>query len=237
MNYSNDEFMICSLARQLKDGEVIAVGNNSPLPAAASLLARAMHAAKSTVYIIGQADWPFEGTKEFFDFMQRGRVDVFFLSGAQIDAYGNINLHVIGDYAAPKVRLPGGAGSAVVYFCCKRILLFKTDHHVKGFPEKLDFVSSVSSSKPHIYRNSQLEALITPLGILKPSGDGGRLQLHETAPGIKAEEVQSQTGFDLKLFADVTIADAPSTKELTILRTLVSQQLQSTYPEFAKTLV
>jgi glutaconate CoA-transferase subunit B len=236
LNYSQDEFLICSLARQLRDHEVIGVGNNSPVPAAAALLAQALQAPSATVYILGQPDWPFEGTQEFFNLMQRGGIDVFFLSGAQIDSYGNINLHVIGNYNAPKVRLPGGAGSAVVYFMCRRIFLFKTDHTLKGFPEKLDFVTSVSSSEPSIYRNSQLEGVFTPLGILKPSAaEGGRLLLSGTAPGIQPQEVQANTGFDLHITEErVPEVAAPSAKELELLRTIVNRQLSQIYPEFAR---
>ena len=45
---------------------------------------------------------------EIFNYwLQPGRIDVGFLSAAQIDKFGNINTTVIGDYAAPKTRLPG----------------------------------------------------------------------------------------------------------------------------------
>ena len=42
----------------------------------------------------------------------QGRIDVFFLSGGQIDGDGNINLVSIGDYEHPKVRFPGSFGSS-----------------------------------------------------------------------------------------------------------------------------
>ncbi|MFE5321785.1 CoA-transferase [Paenibacillus sp. NPDC056579] len=240
MNYTRDELLICTLARQLRDHEVIAVGNNSPVPAAAALLAKAMHARQAETYIVGQPDWPFEGMKEFFDWMQRGGVDVFFLSGAQIDSFGNINLHVIGDYQSPKVRLPGGAGSAVVYFMCKRIFLFKTDHIAKGFPEKLDFVTSVSASEGSVKRASRLEGVFTPLGILKPTGQDGRLRLSATAPGVTPSEIQSQTGFDLGAMEDpdsIASIDPPRDEELILLRTVVCRKLMWIYPEFAKQLL
>ena len=38
---------------------------------------------------------------------QRGVMDYAFLGGAQIDAYGNLNSTVIGDYKKPRVRFPG----------------------------------------------------------------------------------------------------------------------------------
>ncbi|MEK8128019.1 CoA-transferase [Paenibacillus filicis] len=221
--YSAEEWLICLLARQLKDGEVIGVGNQSPIPAAAALLAKALHAPGATAYILGQPEWPFEGTKEFFDYMQRGGIDVFFLSGAQIDAYGSVNLHVIGDYERPKVRLPGGAGSGVVSYVCRRILLFKTDHGLKGFPERLDFVSAAGEAAPSVFRQGQVEGVFTPLGVLRlgdrdserpraatDAGGGGgqqaepysamrRLRLAAVAPGVTPAEVQAQTGFDLGL--------------------------------------
>ncbi|OZB95371.1 CoA-transferase [Paenibacillus sp. XY044] len=234
-SYSEEEWLICLLARQLRDHEVIAVGNNSPIPAAASLLARALHARHAEVYILGQPDWPFEGTKEFFDWMQQGAVDVFFLSGAQIDRSGNINLHVIGDYEAPKVRLPGGAGSAVVYFMCKRILLFKTDHTRKGFPEMLDFVTSVANSGPDVFRRGRLEGVFTPLGILVPREEDRVLRLTAVAPGITASEIQARTGFDLGIERDdYPELESPTSLELRTLRRVVAKELQPIYPEFAK---
>ena len=43
----------------------------------------------------------------FAYYLQAGLIDVAFLGAAQIDRFGNINTTVIGDYAHPKVRLPG----------------------------------------------------------------------------------------------------------------------------------
>jgi glutaconate CoA-transferase subunit B len=231
--------LICSLSRQLRNHEVIAVGNQSPIPAAAALLAHSLHAPDTTLYILGQPDWPFEGTKEFFDLIQRGGVDVFFLSGAQIDRYGSINLHVIGEYKRPKVRLPGGAGSAVMYLMCPRILLFKTDHTVKGFPEKLDFVTSSATSEPSVYRRGQLAGVYTPLGVLKPDGPDGELVLSELTVGITAETVQANTGFALQLgeVRPVPEVDPPAPDELYALRHVVYEKLFAIYPEFAAKLL
>jgi hypothetical protein len=43
-----------------------------------------------------------------------GLIDVAFLGGAQIDRFGNLNTTVIGDYAHPKVRLPGSGGACEI---------------------------------------------------------------------------------------------------------------------------
>ena len=73
---------------------------------------------------------------------QRGLVDYTFLGGAQIDAYGNLNSTMIGgDYARPKVRLPGSGGANDLASLCWRILVV-TNHDRRRFVEKLDFLTT-----------------------------------------------------------------------------------------------
>lgn len=233
---TSTERLICSLAQQIGNGEKVVVGNNSPIPAAAALLAKRAHAPEASAYILGSAaDWPFTDMQQFFNFVQRGAADVFFLSGAQIDAYGNINLHVIGDYAAPTVRMPGGAGAAMFYYRCKRVYLFKADHEVKGFPERLDFVTSsglpANRTDPSLGR---LEAVYTPIAVLQPDAYDGRLQLVQTVPGVSAEEVAERTGFRLGIASVIGTAADPEPELVQLLRTEVKRDLLSIYPEFAE---
>lgn len=235
-NLTNAERLICALAGQIKDGEKVVVGNNSPIPAAAALLARLSHAPRARTFILGwSGDWPFEDMQQFFNFVQRGAADVFFLSGAQIDAYGNVNLHVIGDYRSPAVRLPGGAGAAMFYYRCKRVYLFKNDHEAKGFPERLDFVSS-SASPAHRTdpRLGRLEAVYTPIAVMRPDPRDGRLRLVRTSPGVSPEEVAGRTGFRLETSDVIDTAPEPEKHLLQLLRTAVKAELVSIYPEFAE---
>ncbi len=54
---------------------------------------------------------------ELFSFyLQGGLVDVGFLGAAQIDRFGNINTTIIGDYAAPRTRLPGSGGACEIAY-------------------------------------------------------------------------------------------------------------------------
>ena len=49
---------------------------------------------------------------EIFNYwLQGGRIDVGFLSAAQIDRFANLNSTVIGPYDNPTVRLPGAGGA------------------------------------------------------------------------------------------------------------------------------
>ncbi len=138
-----EEIMIGALARQVQDGDWAACGTLSPLPAAALWLAQLTHAPRAEVFVAGSPDWPFAGEWQgFFDLAQAGRLNLFFLSGAQIDGQGNINLMAIGPYEKPKVRLPGGAGSAILAYVVERVVLFKTDHSARGLVAAVDTVTA-----------------------------------------------------------------------------------------------
>ena len=237
MTYTTEELMATVIARQVKNGETIAVGTFSPIPATAALLARESHAPDSDVYIMGSRDWwPFsEGSQEFFNLAQKGRFDYFFLSGAQIDRSGNINLHAIGDYEKPKVRLPGGAGSAMLYYMVKKVILFKTDHSAKSFVEQVDFITSTPSSPPSVYRPGGLHFVVTTMAVLARNKESGHLELYSVHPGYTADEVRANTGFDLPLCEGMARTTEPPTEdELKMLRGPVRDSVAKIYPAFAK---
>ena len=89
-----------------------------------------------------------DGARELFDCAGQGRIDVFFLSGGQIDGQGNINLVAIGDYAHPKVRFPGSFGSAYLYYVVPKVILFRTEHSRRTLVPKVDFISAPGVSEP-----------------------------------------------------------------------------------------
>src|SRR5215207_1460472 len=128
------EMMTVAMSRVLRDGETVFHGVASPLAMVATLLAQQSQAPNLIYLNITGSINPhpnslpvstvgpelLRGTRalvtlaDLFDLSARGRLDTAFLGGAQIDGQGRINLSAIGDYARPKVRLPGGAGSAAL---------------------------------------------------------------------------------------------------------------------------
>src|SRR5205085_1136761 len=119
----------------------------------------------------------------------RGELDTVFLSGVQIDARGRINMSAIGDYAHPKVRLPGGAGSAFLMSTANRILLWRTRHDPRTFVEELPFVTGAG----------KVDRVVTPLCVFKRNPETGRLEVESIHPYSSADEVAAQTGFAVEL--------------------------------------
>jgi len=239
--YSSSELMIITAARLLRDDDVVLVGVGQPN--LACNLARRTHAPNLVMIyeagVIGAqpARLPLSigdptlvsgassvcSMYDLFSFyLQRGFVDVGFMGGAQIDRYGNINATVIGDYAQPKVRLPGSGGSKEIAAWASRCILL-TPHQKRRFPEKVDFQTSAGflsgrAERAAIgLRGSGPQAVVTDLGVLEPD-EQGELILTYVHPGATFEQARANTGWDLKALQPLHLTDAPSSEELRILR-------------------
>ncbi len=217
--------MACAISRAIRDGDRVGIGVNSPIPAAGVLLARRTHAPRVRFRLPGvEGAVPFLGSKEFFDFAQRGELDVFFLSGVQIDMRGRINLHVLGEYDRPRRRFPGAFGSAVLYPVVPRVILFRTEHSPRVFVPSVDFVTA--SGTP--------DRVVTPMAVLGFDRLAGRLVLDSYHPGQSIEGVRAATGFDLPLAAGVGETPPPSAEEMRVLREEVYPRLAAVYPAFMR---
>jgi len=152
--------MAVEAARRLSDGTVCFVGIG--LPSLAANLARATHAPECVlIYESGAigakpgqlplsigdgeladtADAVVSVPEMFAYWLQGGRIDVGFLGAAQIDRHGNLNSTVIGDYASPKVRLPGGGGAPEIATSVDNVFVMLRQTP-RAFVERLDFTTS-----------------------------------------------------------------------------------------------
>lgn len=233
--YTPEELMAVLISREVRDGERVGVGTLSPVVAAGCILAHHTHAPNVTLAIWRFREyWPFtEGMKELFDYGQRGKIDLFFLSGAQIDQYGNTNLIAIGDYNQPRVRLPGGAGSGTLSYTVPRIILFQTNHSRRTFVEKVDFVTATNNPPPNVRRRGKFSKCITPLAIL--NFETGVAALEAVNPGVSVQQVVENTGFPLVVPSAVPETPPPTREELQVLRTIVKEKMLAVYPQFCAT--
>jgi glutaconate CoA-transferase subunit B len=142
---------------------------------------------------------------EVFDLSMRGGLDVAFLSGIQFDVHGNVNASVIGDYHKPKVRMPGGAGSAVLIPTAKRAIIWRTKHDKRTFVDKVDFVTT----------RGNIDRIVTPLCIFKYQN--GELLLDTIHPTSSLEEVIANTAFEVKN-PKVEFTPLPTGEEMMMLK-------------------
>lgn len=240
--HSSDEIMSIVAARQLRDGQVCFVGIG--LPSEAANLARLSHAPNVVlIYESGtigtrpevlplsigdgelaeQADLVVSVPEIFAYWLQAGRVDVGFLSAAQIDRYGNLNSTVIGSYDEPKVRLPGAGGAPEIASSAGEVIVMLR-HSERTFVEAVDFISSVGFGRDgegrEGHRGAGPTVVITDLGVLRPHSQDHELELVAVHPGVDTAEILAKTGWPLVVASDLSVTDAPTDEELRILRDL-----------------
>jgi glutaconate CoA-transferase subunit B len=234
-DYRPEELLADAIAGLIAGSRHAAIGAASPIPAAAALLARARGNGRPCVSLLGSRRQSFftDGGRELFDCAGQGRIDVFFLSGGQIDGAGNINLVSVGDYAHPKVRFPGSFGSAYMYYVVPNVILFRLEHTRRTLVEKVDFISAPGSSPDNVFRPGGPIALITNRCLFAFERARKRFRLASVHPGHSVAEVIEHTGFDFDRPRDVPQTPVPSPETLRLLRSVVAPQLAEVYPRFA----
>ena len=162
-----------------------------------------------------RASNPFtEGSRELFDLAGQGRIDTFFLGGAQIDGSGAINL-----VRADGKRFPGSFGSAFMYPMVSGTILFREEHSRRTLVPKVEFVSARGNPT----------ALLTGKALF--SWQGGRFRLESVHERF---DVRAETGFEFDAPADVSLTPPPTEGELKLLRGPVAKLVAADYPDFAK---
>jgi glutaconate CoA-transferase subunit B len=230
-----EELLASVVADLIGDVRHVAVGNASPIPATAALLARARGNGRPYVSLLGSRKHIFftDGGRELFDCAGQGRVDVFFLSGGEIDGEGNVNLVSTGDYEHPTARFPGSFGSAYLYFVVPKVILFRTEHSRRTLVPKVSFISAPGGSEENVQRSGGPIALITNRCLFSFNRERRRFLLQSVHPGHTLAEVIANTGFEFDRPADVPETPAPSPDTLRLMREVVAPELAEVYPQFA----
>jgi glutaconate CoA-transferase subunit B len=164
--------------------------------------------------------------------LQGGRITIGFLGGAQIDRFANLNTTVVGDYAAPKVRLPGGGGAPEIASNCGQIFITMAMGS-RAFVERLPFITSFGHGtgkgdrEKLGLRTRGPTRVMTDLCIMAPDPETSELRVISLHPGVTREQVQTGCGWPLRFAADLTETPAPSAEELEVLRSLHARTRQA----------
>ena len=237
VDFTVDELISVCISRQVKDGEVLAQGINTPLVMAGFILAQCTHAPNVRfASAIGQSlcqDWAPLGVGRTEDqWLGKSLIHVGFASAAadllpnynpkeffrpaQVDPNGNFNNIAFGkDYYRPRMRLPGSGGMPDVTTYSEHIYLYVPRHSRVTFVKTLDFVSGMGHG-PQRKRGRGVNYLISDLGQFDWAN--GRMRLISYHPGSSIEHVQRKTGFELEIAPDAHETPPPTMEEVRLLR-------------------
>jgi len=249
LNITTDELMIVNAARAL--GNAAAAGKGVcfvgiGLPSTAANLARRLYqpepvliyesgciGSKPTRLPLSIGDGELADTSDsvvsvpeiFAYWLQAGRIDIGFLSGAQLDKFGNINSTVIGSYDSPKTRLPGAGGAPEIASAAGQVMVIMRQSK-RSFVDKVDFRSSIGfgEGKGHRerlgLRGGGPRIVITDLGVMEPDPETCELVLTQVHPGVTPEQCVLNTGWQLRVAPTLLVTETVTAIELETLRAL-----------------
>jgi glutaconate CoA-transferase subunit B len=242
-DYTSSELMIAASARALEGERVVFVGVGMP-NIACNLARRTVAPDLELVYesgvfgarparlplsigdptLVSGATSVCSMSDLFMNYLQGGRIEVAFLGAAQIDRFGNLNSTVIGDYAHPKIRLPGSGGACEIAIHAKKVFLI-TPLSKRTFVEKIDFVTSPGHLDGRPGGRSSLgipgggpHLVVTNKANFVFDAQSREMVLHSLHPGVTFDEVQAEISWELKSISAPGETLPPTVEELRIMR-------------------
>ncbi|NLT30488.1 MAG: CoA-transferase [Propionibacterium sp.] len=228
------EYCVIACAEAFRDNGEILASAFGTIPAIGARLARetfspdllltdgAANTVRGTWPVNKGPQGPVEGWTPFrriFDLVWNGKRHVVMIP-SQIDAAGNMNISVIGDFNKPKAALigvRGGPGNTISH----PTSYWVPKHGTRVFVEKVDMVSGVgydSAEKAGKAATEFLDLRVVVTNLCVFHFVDGRMQVKSLHPGVTAEEVVEATGFPIEVPADVPTTREPTEEELRLIR-------------------
>lgn len=241
--YNLREYIAYLGAMALEDKKSVFVGTG--LPIIAAMLAQKTHAPDLLIVFeaggigpmlpelpvsVGESRTYHKGiiASSMHDIMslsQAGYIDYGFLGAAQIDKFGNINTTVIGDHDKPTTRLTGSGGANDVGSFSEKLIIIMAKQSKREFVEKVDFLTTPgylngpgAREKAGLAKGTGPYRIITSLGVYGFNDKSKELELRSLNPGVKVDEVKSNSSFDILMPDKIADSPVPDAEYLKILR-------------------
>jgi glutaconate CoA-transferase, subunit B len=153
--------------------------------------------------------------------LQSGRVHLGFLGAAEVDRFGNLNSTQV-KTSQGMTRLPGSGGACDIASLAQRFVVL-LDHDKRRLPQRVSYITSPGFGDGKGWRRrvglarGGPSAVITTKAILRFDEDG-QAYLASVHPGNTADDVVTNTGWKLRVPADVPVTAEPTAGELAVIR-------------------
>jgi glutaconate CoA-transferase subunit B len=228
--FTQADLMTVAASREIVDTEVVFAGMGMPM--LAIMLAQKTHAPHLKLIFEGgtfdshpvalptsvgdprceTGSSRSSGLCETFFLAQRGYVDIGFLTGTEIDEYGNVNTTVIGDYLDPELRLTGSGGNPDINSFARRIVYIMMQEP-RRFMKEVSYITSPGwrvkkwpsgefVHRRELYGNAFRggpSAVISTAGVFRFDDQTGRIYLDTYHPGQSPSAIAKLCQFDLDI--------------------------------------
>ncbi len=247
LDYTPSELMAVAGARELQDRQVVAVGLG--LPMVASFLAKQTHAPNMTMLFelgvidpqpvdcgVGLADprvwYRANVLSSFVDILgavlHRGRVDVGFLGGLEVDQYGNLNTSIVGDPKGQFRHMIGSGGANDIASCAGRTIIIMR-HEARKLKKNISFITSPgyitgSDSRSQAGLGGGPSRVITDKAIFGFHPETKQMMLISIHPGNTLEDVLGTMGFAPVVPQGLPFTEPPTGEQLRLIREVIDPQ-------------
>lgn len=242
-NLEGFERMLLTAAKEIKDGDALFVGFHWPI--LVTRIARRLHAPNlvcmgdglienelppvtpttmSDMALASQAIMCCDVIDTVYMLLRSGHVNWALLDAPTVDRYGNVNTTCIGDYHAPRVRMPG-SGGATEMAAFSRLIIVSGAASKERFPERVDYISTPgylegydSRQKAGFPPGTGPQMMICPLGRFTFHPVSKELVLDAYYPGSSVESVKAHFTWSLQVSPQARELPAATPEELRVVR-------------------
>lgn len=247
LDYTPSELMAVAGARELQDGQIVAVGLG--LPVVASFLAKQTHAPNMTILFelgvidpqpvdcgVGLADprvwYRANVLSSFVDILgavlHTGRVDVGFLGGLEVDQFGNLNTSILGEPKGKFRHMVGSGGANDIASCAQRTIIIMR-HEERKLKQAISFITSPGyitggNSRAELGLRGGPGRVITDKAIFGFHPETKQMMLVSIHPGNTLEDVLGTMGFSPLVPQQVPVTEPPTSEQLRLIREVIDPQ-------------
>ncbi len=160
--------------------------------------------------------------------LHKGRVDVGFLGGLEMDQYGNLNTTLVGDPRGKFRHMIGSGGANDIASCAQRTIIIMR-HEARKLKKAISFVTSPGyitggDSRAQAGLRGGPSRVITDKAIFGFHPETKQMMLMSIHPGNTLEDVLGTMGFAPVVPQHVPYTEPPTEEQVRLIREVIDPQ-------------
>ncbi len=160
--------------------------------------------------------------------LHRGLVDVGFLGGLEVDAYGNVNTTLLGDPKGTFRHFVGSGGANDIASLARETVII-IRHEARKLKEAVSYITSPGylsgeESRRRAGLTGGPRRVITDKAIFGFDPQSKRMRLESIHPGATLEDVVTNLGFRPVVPADLPTTEPPTPEQVRLIREEIDPQ-------------